>query len=187
MKNNNDNNKRYINTINKYKSTEFDYYDSKTDILSYFKYCSASSNFVYYKCIYRRNKCPGTKKNIQTKEILTTTSCDPKINHQMINMNDFRKLYETNKLNEVPMKSLKMQKFYARIYFEKNNDSNIIQLRKKFKEDTGVEFLLGRIKCSLLGSLKGKEFYEICNIISEKNDSIIIKFFDIRYNIKVKE
>ena len=54
-------------------------------------------------------------------------------------MNDFRKLYETNKQNEVPMKSLKLQKFYARIYFEKNNDNNIVQLKKKFWEDTGIE------------------------------------------------
>ena len=60
-----------------------------------------------------------------------------KINHQIINMNDFRKLYETNKQNEVPMKSLKLQKFYARIYFEKNNDNNIVQLKKNFGKIQG--------------------------------------------------
>ena len=36
------------------------------------------------------------------------------------------------------------------------------------------------------GSLKGKEFYEICSIISEKNENIISKFFDIIYNINIK-
>ena len=36
------------------------------------------------------------------------------------------------------------------------------------------------------GSLKGKEFYEMCSMISEKNENIITKFFDIRYNINIK-
>ena len=48
-------------------------------------------------------------------------------------------------------------------------------------------YIIGRIKCSIYPSLKGKQFYEICSILSEKNDNIITKFFDIRYNINIKD
>ena len=67
----------------------------------------------------------------------------------------------------------------------KNNNINNIDLRKKFKEDTGKDLILdnytlGRIKCNVKSNLKGKEFYKICKIISERNNNIITKFFDIR-------
>ena len=61
------------------------------------------------------------------------------------------------------MESTKLQKFYSKIYFEKNNNKTNLALRKNFKEDTGIELnlnnnILRRIKCSLFGSYKGKEF-----------------------------
>lgn len=82
------------------------------------------------------------------------------------------------------MESTKLQKFYSKIYFEKNNNKANLDLRKNFKEDTGIELnlnnnILGRIKCSLFGSYKGKEFYKICKIISEKKEKIITEFIDV--------
>ena len=51
------------------------------------------ANFVYFKCIFRRINCPGTlKKNILTNEIIITTYCKPKINHNTINLNYFTRL-----------------------------------------------------------------------------------------------
>jgi len=89
------------------------------------------------------------------------------------------------------MESTKLQKFYSKTYFEKNNNKTNLVLRKNFKEDTVIELdlnnnILGRIKCSLFGSYKGKEFFEICKIISEKNEKIITKFIDVRYHINLK-
>jgi len=46
---------------------------------------------------------------------------------------------------------------------------------------------ISKIKWNINASLKGKEFYEIYSIISEKNNNIITKFFDLRYNIIIKE
>ena len=67
--------------------------------MSHFKYCSSSSNYVYFKCVYRRNNCPGTiRQNIITKEINITTHCDNKSNHKSITLNEFRKFYDKNNI-----------------------------------------------------------------------------------------
>ena len=108
-------------------------------------------------------------------------------------LNEFLKYYENKEFKELPMESKKLQKFYVKLYIEGNkNDINITELKKIFKEETGKElildnYLIGRIKCSINASLKGKEFYEICSIISKKNDNIKAKFFDIRYNINLNQ
>lgn len=99
---------RYKNIIKKYKNTEFDYYYPTIDILSHFKYCSPSANFVYFKCIYRRYKCPGIiKKNIITNEITVTTPCDNKINHNSLMIKEFYKFYEKGNFKELHMESIK--------------------------------------------------------------------------------
>lgn len=177
---------RYKKITNKYKNVELDYYDSQLDINNHFKYCSSSLNYVYFKCIYRRNNFLGTiRQNILTKEINITTHCNT--------LNEFLKYYENKEFKELPMESKKLQKFYVKLYIEGNkNDINITELKKIFKEETGKElildnYLIGRIKCSINASLKGKEFYEICSIISKKNDNIKAKFFDIRYNINLNQ
>lgn len=55
----------------------------------------------------------------------------------MINLTDFRKIYENKNCRDIPMSYPKIQKFYARIYFENNNNKTNLNLRKNFKEDTG--------------------------------------------------
>lgn len=49
----------------------------------------------------------------------------------------------------------------TRIFYELNNNMNNLDLRKKFKEDTGIvltlsNYNLGRIKSSVKANLKGK-------------------------------
>ena len=170
-----------------------DYYAPDLDNNSHFKCFSSSSNYVYFKCVYRRNNCPGTiRQNIKTKEINIITHCDNKINHKSITINEFRKYYDKKQYNTIPMESIRLQKYYVKLYIEANKEEiNITDLKKKFKEETGKEltldnYIIGKIKCSIKGSFKGKEFYEICLIISEKNENIITKFFDIRYNVNIK-
>ena len=162
---------------------ELDYYDSQLDINSHFKYCSSSLNYVYFKCIYRRNNCLGTiRQNIITKEINITTQCNTKIDHKSFTINEFRKYYENKDFKELPMESKKLQKFYVKLYIEGNKKwYQYYWFKTIFKEETRKElildnYIIGRIKCSINASLKGKEFYEICSIISEKNDNIITNF-----------
>ena len=104
---------RYEKIINKYKNNELDYYDSQLDINSHFKYCSSSLKYVYFKCIYRKNNCPGTiKQNIVTKEINITTHCNNKIDHKSITINEFHKYYENKEFKEIPMESKRLQEYY---------------------------------------------------------------------------
>ena len=124
--------------------------------MSHFKYCSSSSNYVYFKCVYRRNNCPGTiRQNIITKEINITTHCDNKINHKSITLNEFRKFYDKKQYNSIPMESKRLQKYYVKLYIEANKaEINITDLKKKFKEETIKElvldnYIIGRIKCSI--------------------------------------
>lgn len=127
---------RYEKIINKYKNVQLDYYDSQLDINSHFKYCSSSLNYVYFKCIYRRNNCPGTiRQNILTKEINITTHWNNKIDHKSITINKFPKYYENKDFKELPMESKKLQKFYVKLYIEGNkNDINITDLKKYLKK-----------------------------------------------------
>ena len=126
--------------------------------MSHFKYCSSSSNYVYFKCVYRRNNCPGTiRQNIITKEINITTHCDNKINHKSITLNEFRKFYDKKQYNSIPMESKRLQKYYVKLYIEANKEEiNITDLKKNLKmkmEKNWYQIIILQVELNVVSTL----------------------------------
>jgi hypothetical protein len=67
-------------------------YDEETKIMVKYQCCNTSKNFIYYKCNKRYYKCPGAcKLDINKNELIITKHCNPKIDHKILNLEQFEK------------------------------------------------------------------------------------------------
>ena len=65
----------------------------------YINYQTHSKNYVFYKC-NKRPKCTGRAKvNRLNNEITIIEKCDKHVNHENINLEEFKKLYK--KINSI--------------------------------------------------------------------------------------
>lgn len=186
----------YNITENKLGKKEIVKYDEETEILVHYQWCNTSKNFIYYKCNKRYYKCPGTcKYDINKNEIVITKHCDQNIDHNILKYEEYEKLHNEGKFNEIDFSNKKYQKYFITATIKNDNNIEIPTIIEKLNKISKTPIQLtnheiAKIKNNILKPINNLNLEDLCKNIVSENFEIIVKSTDVRYefiNIKKKK
>ena len=185
----NKNNKEQMNFIrNKFFRTSFKYYNEQDNLNVTYKYQTESKNYLFFFCSLRPS-CPGTCKiNKLYSKVEITTKCNPDIDHNILSIEEFNILCDTNKLETIDFSNSKYQSMYVAYIIKNNMNIQNDELFEVFNKNTGIKLKLknseiSNIRNKVTNSFNDLDVEDIIEKINFKEGdiSVIMKSFDIKY------